>query len=257
MLYALTGGLLGLRLSRGSTQWAWPKAALLAIALAAVALHSLLLYQQILIPAGVNLGFFNALSLVGWLAALLVVVAALVQPVENIGVVVLPLCAATVILALLFPSQRIIATEDRGLELHIVLSIMASALMIMGAVQALLLAIQDRHLHNRQPGGFIRALPPLVTMEHLLFQLIAVGFALLTLALVTGFLFLEDIFAQHLVHKTVLSIAAWFVFAILLWGRWRYGWRGETAIRWTLSGFVALILAYFGSKLVLELILQR
>lgn len=83
------------------------------------------------------------------------------------------------------------------------------------------------------------------------------GFALLSLALVSGFVFLDNIFAQQMVHKTVLSIAAWAVFGILLWGRWRYGWRGRTAIRWTLSGFTALVLAYFGSKVVLELILNR
>ena len=93
-------------------------------------------------------------------------------------------------------------------------------------------------------------------MESLLFQMIATGFALLTLALVTGFLFLEDIFAQHLVHKTTLSIIAWFVFGILLWGRWRFGWRGQTALRWTIGGFIFLMLAYFGSKFVLELVLN-
>ena len=94
-------------------------------------------------------------------------------------------------------------------------------------------------------------------MESLLFQMIATGFTLLTLALVTGVLFLEDIFAQHLVHKTVLSIIAWGVFAILLWGRWRFGWRGRVAIRWTIGGFIFLMLAYFGSKFVLELIINR
>ena len=100
-------------------------------------------------------------------------------------------------------------------------------------------------------------LPPLQTMESLMFQMVAIGFTLLTLALVTGFLFLEDIFAQHLVHKTVLSIIAWVVFGILLWGRWRFGWRGRVAIRWTIGGFIFLMLAYFGSKFVLELILNR
>ena len=103
----------------------------------------------------------------------------------------------------------------------------------------------------------VRTLPPLEVMERLLFQMIGTGFALLSAALLTGIVFLEDIFAQHLVHKTVLSIVSWMIFGILLWGRWRFGWRGRTAIRWTLSGFLFLILAYFGSKLVLELILQR
>ena len=94
-------------------------------------------------------------------------------------------------------------------------------------------------------------------METLLFEMIGTGFVLLTLALASGFAFLEDMFAQHLVHKTVLSILGWVVFGTLLLGRHRYGWRGRTAIIWTLSGYVMLILAYFGSKAVLELILQR
>ena len=94
-------------------------------------------------------------------------------------------------------------------------------------------------------------------METLLFQMIGAGFILLSVTLFSGFLFLQDLFAQHVAHKTVLSLIAWCVFAMLLWGRWRFGWRGQTAIRWTLSGFVFLVLAFFGSKLVLELILQR
>lgn len=94
-------------------------------------------------------------------------------------------------------------------------------------------------------------------MESLLFQLITVGFILLSVTLISGFFFLEDLFAQHVAHKTLLSLIAWCVFGVLLWGRWRFGWRGQTAIRWTLSGFGFLVLAFFGSKLVLELILRR
>jgi ABC-type uncharacterized transport system permease subunit len=94
-------------------------------------------------------------------------------------------------------------------------------------------------------------------MEFLLFQLIGAGFVLLSISLVSGFLFLENMFAQHLAHKTVLAILAWMVFAVLLIGRLRHGWRGQTAIRWTLGGFLSLMLAYFGSKMVLEWILDR
>jgi ABC-type uncharacterized transport system permease subunit len=94
-------------------------------------------------------------------------------------------------------------------------------------------------------------------MESLLFQMLGAGIVFLTISLVSGFLFIEDLFAQHLVHKTVLSILAWVIFTGLLMGRRRYGWRGQTAIQWTLIGFVLLLLAYFGSKLVLELILHR
>jgi ABC-type uncharacterized transport system permease subunit len=101
----------------------------------------------------------------------------------------------------------------------------------------------------------MRKLPPVQTMEHNLFQLITVGFILLTIGFITGIIFIEDLFAQHLVHKTVLSITAWIVFATLLWGRWKYGWRGNTAVKWTITGSIFLVLAYLGSKLVLEFIL--
>jgi ABC-type uncharacterized transport system permease subunit len=94
-------------------------------------------------------------------------------------------------------------------------------------------------------------------MESLLFQIIGAGFILLSLSLLTGFLYLDDLFAQHLVHKTVLSICAWGLFAALLIGHWRYGWRGKTAVRWTLSAFALLLIGYFGSKLVLEIFLGR
>ena len=103
--------------------------------------------------------------------------------------------------------------------------------------------------------GVTRLLPPLQTMETLLFEMLWVGQVLLTLSIVTGFLFFEDLFGQRLVHKTVFSLLAWLVYAILLWGRHRNGWRGSQAVRWTLGGFAALMLAYFGTKLVLEFIL--
>ena len=101
------------------------------------------------------------------------------------------------------------------------------------------------------------AFPPLQAMESLLFQMISTGLLFLSVSLLSGFIFIEDLFAQHLVHKTILSIVAWFIFSSLLIGRKRYGWRGKTAIRWTLYGFLSLLLAYFGSKLVLEVILDK
>ncbi len=100
-------------------------------------------------------------------------------------------------------------------------------------------------------------MPPLQTMESLLFEIIWVGILLLSGVIITGFLFTDDFFGQSLSHKTVLSISSWVVFGILLWGRHFAGWRGATAIRWTVVGFIFLILAYFGSKFVLELILGR
>ncbi len=257
-LYVVTGGLLGVRLSRGGMEKPLSKVGPMVVGWGAVLLHGAILVQTVLQSGGINLGFFNALSCTGWLMAAVLLAVALARPVENLGIILLPFSAATVLLALIFPSQRLVADSHQWpLELHILLSILAYSLLALAAVQAILLAVQDRRLHNRQPGGFVRGIPPLITMESMLFQMIGAGFILLSLALASGFLFLEDILAQSLVHKTVLSLIAWSVFGILLWGRWRFGWRGRTAIRWTLIGFVTLVLAYFGSKLVLELVLKR
>jgi ABC-type uncharacterized transport system permease subunit len=256
LLYLATGTLLAVRLTRTLTQPS--KSTLLTLGFTAIILHGALLYKTILGPAGMNLGFFNALSLVSWLIALLLLISAITKPVENLGIALLPLAAMNIILELTWPSQRIIQADSAWqLQAHILISIVAYSILTIAMVQAILLAIQDRHLRNRQPGGFIRALPPLRIMETLLFQMIGLGFVLLTIGLIIGGLFLDDIFGRHLVHKTVLSIVAWLLFAILLWGRMHLGWRGRTAIRWTLSGFITLMLAYFGSKLMLELVLER
>ena len=94
-------------------------------------------------------------------------------------------------------------------------------------------------------------------MENVLFLTIHVGFLVLTLALFSGLFFVDDLFAQHLAHKAILSIIAWGVFGILLLGRWQFGWRGRKAVRWVITGYMVLLLAYFGSRLILELVLGR
>jgi ABC-type uncharacterized transport system permease subunit len=221
-------------------------------------LHTWLLYRGIFSHAGLNLAFFNALSLASWTVVASLLISSLNKPIENLGIVIMPLAALTVLLDLLYPSLSFMGENTSWvLKLHVLLSMLAYSLLTLASVQALLLAVQDRYLRKRKPGGFIRALPPLMTMEALLFEMIGIGFVLLTLALLSGFAFLDNMFAQHLVHKTVLSVVAWMVFGGLLLGRRMWGWRGRKAIIWTLSGFAILILAYFGSKLVLELILHR
>ncbi|MEJ2343829.1 MAG: cytochrome c biogenesis protein CcsA [Gammaproteobacteria bacterium] len=256
-LYIGCGALLAVRLGRGDTSRT-TRNATLTLGAGAVVLHGGLLYQTLVSAHGINLGFFNAGSLVSWLIALILLLTAIRKPVENLGIVLFPVAAIAIVVDGSFTSRHIIhATGHWQLDAHILISFIAYSLLTIAMVQAVLLAIQEHHLRNRQPGGFIRALPPLQTMESLLFQMIAIGFSLLTVGLLIGLLFLHNIFAQHLVHKTVLSLIGWFVFAILLWGRWRYGWRGRIAIRWTLGGFITLMLAYFGSKMVLELILHR
>ncbi len=255
-LYLLASGLLVKRLSRGSDTQTERLDQPILIALTAILVHAFLLYPEVFTPGGLNLGFVYAASLIALTSAVLLTISALFQPVGNLGIALFPVAAATIGLLLAYPNGHLLTGASWQLQVHILCSLLAYSILGLAVFQAILLSIQDRHLRNRQPGGFIRALPPLAVMESLLFQMIATGFALLTLALVTGFLFLEDIFAQHLVHKTTLSIIAWVVFGILLWGRWRFGWRGRTTRRWTIGGFIFLMLAYFGSKFVLELILS-
>ncbi len=254
-LYLIAAILLGLRLKRRSTS-ASIKWQALGAGFVAVSLHGWLVFELLFTSIGLNLGLFSAISLITWMISLLLIFSSLTQPTENLTIFVFPSAAVGVALAAIFGNeQHIVNTFDTTIEIHILISIMAYSLLSLAAVQAMLLAVQDKHLRNKRPGGFIRTLPPLQTMETLLFQMIGVGFALQSLSLISGLIFIEDIFAQHLVHKTVLSIIAWGIFAVLLWGRWRFGWRGRTAIRWTLIGFVALLLSYVGSKVVLEIIL--
>ncbi|MBN2887270.1 MAG: cytochrome c biogenesis protein CcsA [Chromatiaceae bacterium] len=256
LCYLAAAAFIGLRLFRSTQGWIPPRFLALGIGFAGSILHGWLLWDTIFSHAGLNLGFYNALALTSWTVIALMLVSSLTKPVDNLGLILLPAAALTLILSALFAEVSFMhPTAPWPLKIHVLLSMLAYSLLTLAAVQAILLAVQDRHLHQRHPGGFVRTLPPLQTMESLLFEMIGAGFVLLTLALLSGFAFLEDMFAQHLVHKTVLSVLAWLMFGGLLIGRFLRGWRGRTAIIWTLGGFVLLILAYFGSKAVLELML--
>ncbi len=257
ILYIVSATILLRRLAAGIQAQQQGKGIALTLGVVGALSHIASLHYTMITPQGLNLSFFHVLSLTSWMASMLVLLSALKQPLENLGIAVLPFAAITILAQTVTGTNAAVEVIGMGLKAHILISIFSYSLLTIAALQAILLAIQTRHLRNRHPGGFIRALPPLETMETLLFRMIGLGYILLSLSLLTGVTYIEDIFAQHLVHKTVLSFAAWVVFAILLWGRWRYGWRGRLAVRWTLGGFVVLMLAYFGSKLVLEFLVLR
>ena len=223
----------------------------------ALLLHAVTLYQNIGIAGGLNLGFYNALSLMSWSVSLLIMLGALSRPLENLAVAIFPVTVVALVFEIIFQSSRILPdTAPAGLHIHVLLSVCAYSLLTVAAFQSVLLALQDRQITLKRPASIMR-LPPMQVMEDLLIKIIALGFFLLSLSLATGLMFVQNLLAQHLVHKTVLSILAWFIFGTLLWGHWTRGWRGKKAIRWTLGGFLSLVLAYFGSKFVLELILKR
>lgn len=230
----------------------------LYFAAAAVIFHAVAIYNIIFTTQGVDIGFFSALSFTAALMATLLVVASFTLPIGCLGLLVYPFAITTLVLRASSEQQHLLTDAlQAGLQTHILFSLLAYSLLSIAVAQAMLLYIQDKYLHNKHPSGFLHSLPSLETMEILLFRIIALGSIALSISLLSGFIYLDDMFAQHLVHKTILSIIAWAVFILLLWGHYKFGWRGKMAIKWSITGFVFLMLAYFGSKFVIELVLQQ
>ncbi len=257
-MYLIASVWLGYRLIKVDDSAPRVETKLLLLCIPALLLHAYILYQLILIELGMDMGFYNALSLVSWVITFIVIITTFLKPTINLAMIILPISSITLILTLIMPSQRIVSeTGNLGLDIHIIFSIAAYSLLSIASLQAIIFAIQDHFLKIKHPVTTMRIFPPMQIMEDLLVQLLWIGFFLLSLALVTGLMFVHDVFAQHLSHKTLLTILAWFFYGIVLFGRWSRGWRGKILVRWTLVGFALLALGYFGSKLVYELILQR
>jgi ABC-type uncharacterized transport system permease subunit len=226
-----------------------------SFSLAAWVLHGFHLYLHLFTKAGLLLDLGATLSLTAWAVIGVILFSSLRKPVSSLLIFAAPVAALSVAV----DTVSMPTLEGRhfipGILLHIVTSILSYALFAVAACQAVLLIYQNRHLKQHQSSRLVASLPPLQTMESLLFEVLAAGQVLLSIALLTGLLFLDDLWAQHVVHKTILSLVAWVIFSILLFGHYRLGWRGRTAIRWTLWGFANLVLAFFGTKLVLEFLL--
>ncbi len=226
----------------------------LLLALAAAMLHGWVVYRQTGLPEDLTLPLLTAIAATTLTVVLLHILLCLKQPADYLGIAVYPLAAISLISS--HAASGGVPIEGKGVQIHVFLSLVSYAMLALAAAQAVLVSIQIHFLSRHKPGGFMRALPPLDSTEQLLYILFSTGFGLLTLSLASGFFFLEDMFAQHLVHKTVLSCIAWGIFGILLFGRRQFGWRGKKAVHWTLAGFATLVLAYFGSKVVLEVVLR-
>lgn len=229
------------------------------LGLVAVFIHTITVLKANNFGQDINFSLLHAMSLVMLVTNTLVIATTLTRPAEQLGVVTYPLTAIVLILVeCVAEPTRALHNPSFGMSAHILSSLLAFSFLGIAAIQATLLYIQDACLRRRNFRSLIlNALPSLESMETLMFRLIGLGLLFLTLSLASGFLFLDDMFAQHLAHKTILSILAWVIFGILMMGRARLGWRGITAIRWTLIGFFSLLLAYLGSKFVIELILKR
>ena len=245
---------------------AWERGALLV----PLALHSWLLYADLIAPPELRFGFGQALSVMLWMGVLLYWIESLFYNLDGMLPLMLPLAALAAPLPALFPG---LASGARAatfeFRIHLIVGMLAYSVFTIAMLHAVLMAIVERRLHraHAQPGrelsGPLRgpwlSLPPLLTLERLLFRLIGAAFILLTLTLATGLVFSETLFGRafRFDHKTLFAVMSWLTFAALLAGRTLRGWRGRTALRWTLCGFALLMLAYVGSRFVLEVILQR
>ena len=242
---------------------------------AVVALHAALLLADV---AGwwsaPRFGFAHALSAMTLCALVVYGIESLIHPLDGMPALVLPVAAIAVVLPALFPGA---ATAVLGgtalLAAHVAVAMAAYGLFTIGAAHAVLMALVERDLQRQRWRGrgtagsaaagsrkpALSALPPLLTLERLMFHFIWAGFALLTLTVASGVVFSEQLFGRafRFDHKTVFALISWVLFAALLTGRVVRGWRGRTALNWTLAGYAVLLLAYVGSRFVLEVILQR
>ncbi|MBE2260665.1 MAG: cytochrome c biogenesis protein CcsA [Rhodobacteraceae bacterium] len=234
----------------------WERAALFA----ALAIQGFGLYEGLFGAGGMRFSFSFALSLMLWLAVLIYWLESFRSRMDGLQPMVLPLAALAAIAPALFPQLRVVAHAGAwGFQLHFLTAMLAYSLFTLSALHAIFMGFAERKLHQRAITKSLTSLPPILTMEALLFRMISVAFGLLTLALVSGVMFSEAIFGKAMVvdHKTLFAFASWGIFAALLFGRHVYGWRGRVALRWTLAGFLVLLLAYIGSRFVAEVLLHR
>ena len=226
----------------------------------ALVLHGMLLYRRVVVPDGLDLGVANAISMLVWLTVLIYWLAGLAfQGLTAILGLMSPIALLAVLLQAV-PMRHIVTYGgDPLFTLHFAIAMLAYSLFIVATVHAVVMLAEEKWLHRGVLPPFLKSLPPLLEMEALLFRILLAAFVLLTLTVVSGVFFSEQLFGRPLTfsQKTVFAIVSWFIFGGLLAGHYFRGWRGRKAVHWTLAGFTALLLAYVGSKVVLELILKR
>ncbi|MGB8855158.1 MAG: cytochrome c biogenesis protein CcsA [Burkholderiales bacterium] len=224
------------------------------------ALHGTLLFSSVFSSEGINLGVGNALSLVLWLMVAIYWLASFHYRLAAVNRLVLAATAVTVLIPLVLPAGKLLTYDVAAFKWHLVVSMLAYSLLTIAALHAVVMLLQEKRLHHPDALATWSGLPPLMAMESLLFRILWAGFILLTATVASGIFFSEELFGKAFdlqKHKTVFALISWLIFAALLAGRQIYGWRGRTAARLVIAGFIALFLAYFGSKFVLEVILRR
>jgi len=226
------------------------------IGVIAVLAHGVSAYGVIKATNGYHFGISEISTLITVSISLLVIISSLRKPLENLFLGLFPLAILSILASLTVSSQFPPTQMSIALASHVIVSILAYSFFTIAALQAGFLAYQNHHLKHGQLRGFTSKLPPLQDMEAFLFELLWVGQLLLSIGIVIGGVFFDDVWGRDgIIHKSFFSVLAWFVFAVLLWGRHQLGWRGLTAIKGTLSGFGLLIIGFYGSKFALEYLL--
>ncbi|GHU06108.1 ABC transporter permease [Betaproteobacteria bacterium] len=235
---------------------AWERGAIVV----ALFLHGTGLYEELFSSGGLRFSFSLAASLMLWLAVLIYWLESFRSRMDGMQPMVLPLAAIAAALPVAFSqTHEIIHAQALGFRMHFLAAMLAYSLFTLSALNAVFMGFIERKLHHRTFSRHQASLPSILAMESLLFRLIGLAFLLLTMTLISGLAFSEQIFGKALVfdHKTLFGVASWIIFAALLVGRHNYGWRGKVALRWTLAGFFLLILAYIGARFVLEVLPGR
>jgi ABC-type uncharacterized transport system permease subunit len=234
-----------------------------ALTAIAMLLHSIALAGQVSQTGTMHFGFATAISAMLLLAVLLFTLESILAPVGLVAIALFPAAGIACLLSIAYPGKALTLLATPPFVLHLSLAVASYSVLTIAAAHACLMQVSEklvrRNTQNEKINAVLMQLPPLLVMERMLFRLIGVGFALLTLTVLTGIAFHEQIFgkAWKFDHKTVFSIASWLIFGAVLLGRWRNGWRGKMALNYTLAGFALLVLAYIGTQFVLEVLLGR
>lgn len=221
-----------------------------ALLLLGSALQTLVCGGLLLTDAGWAFNAQNAVLLVSWVANIIVLLSRIQMPMVRF---VMHLVAAVAILWIMaWPAETVIKPYGWQLDLHILLSISAYAVLSVSTVLAVALGIQIKRMKNNVFAAQNMTVNNLLSNEEKLFKLIVTGWLLLTMTLLSGVLFVDGFLTEGMGHKVTFSIMAWVLFALLIFGRLTQGWRGQKAIKLNLLAMALLALGYLGSQIVLD-----
>ena len=233
------------------------RALVLFCGLVAVLAHAVSAYEIVRAPLGYRFGISQISTLIALAISVLVLGSSFRKPLDNLFLGLFPLAVATILLSLTIGSSFPSTSLGPGSGSHVLLSVLAYGFISIAALQAIFLSYQNHRLKHGHAGGLLTKLPPLQDMETFLLELLWAGETLLSLAIIAGVFFIDDVWSMDgIIHKSFFTVLAWLLFAVLLWGHHRLGWRGTTMTRGTLTGFVLLVTGFYGSKFVLEYVLN-